>query len=260
MFPILPIVFAALVVFLSACASQPPARTPEAPVAAAPAVHVVQSNETLYRIAMRYGLDWRELARRNGITPPYLIFPGQRLALTAAAPAVPPPRASQSTPRQTPAMSSARTQPTQSSPGSPPPNPTVAISRAPPEPAASSMVWQWPADGPVVRPFASSAVSRRGIGIAGQRGDPVRAAGAGEVVYAGSGLVGYGRLIIIQHDARWISAYGHNDELLVTEGEKVRAGQRIARLGDSGTDRTILHFEIRVDGAPVDPSRYLPRR
>lgn len=259
MFFKLPVVLATLVLLLSACASQPPPRMAEPPAAVRPSVHVVQSNETLYRIAMRYGLDWRELARRNGIAPPYLIFPGQRLALTGAAPTVSP-RASQSTPRQTPAMSSARTQPTQSSSGSPPPYPSVAASRAPPEPAASSMVWQWPADGPVVRPFASSAVSRRGIGIAGQRGDPVRAAAAGEVVYAGSGLVGYGRLIIIQHDARWISAYGHNDELLVTEGEKVRAGQRIARLGDSGTDRTILHFEIRVDGAPVDPSRYLPRR
>jgi lipoprotein NlpD len=260
MFPLLPVAFAILVVLLSACASQPPSRTPEPPAAARPSVHVVQSNETLYRIAMRYGLDWRELARRNGISPPYLIFPGQRLALSAAAPSISP-RASQPPPRQSSAQSPTGSQPTQSSPGSRSPNPpAVPAVRPAPASATSSLVWQWPADGPVVRPFASSAVSRRGIGIAGERGDPVRAAAAGEVVYAGSGLVGYGRLIIIQHDARWISAYGHNDELLVTEGEKVRAGQRIARLGDSGTDRTILHFEIRVDGAPVDPSRYLPHR
>jgi len=103
-------------------------------------------------------------------------------------------------------------------------------------------------------------VTRRGIAIAGARGDPVRAAAGGEVVYAGSGLVGYGRLIILKHDARFISAYGHNDELLVSEGEVVKTGQLIARLGNSGAERPMLHFEIRVDGTPVDPTRYLPRR
>jgi lipoprotein NlpD len=126
--------------------------------------------------------------------------------------------------------------------------------------ATSPPQWQWPADGPIIRGFSNSAMTRRGIAIGGQRGDDVRAASGGEVVYAGSGLVGYGRLIIIKHDARFISAYGHNEELLVREGQNVRAGERIARLGDSGADRPMLHFEIRLDGAPVDPTRYLPRR
>jgi lipoprotein NlpD len=103
-------------------------------------------------------------------------------------------------------------------------------------------------------------VSSKGIVIAGNEGDPVRAAAAGVVVYRGSGLTGYGNLLIVKHDERWLSAYAHNERMLVAEGEKVGAGQRIATMGDSGTYRTQLHFEIRRDGTPVDPLTLLPRR
>jgi lipoprotein NlpD len=270
------VVVGCLALSLGGCATRAPA--PPEPVVVVPEVHVVQRDETLYRIATRHGLDWRDVALRNGIGPPYLIYPGQRLRLTGSAqlPRGPSPEAGasarttgptvpgQGTGSSGPAGASSRP-PAQAAPppstaGSParplPPRP------APPPPSAGSAApqWQWPADGPVLRAFSNSSVTRRGIAIGGRRGDDVRAAAAGEVVYAGSGLVGYGRLIILKHDARFISAYGHNEELLVREGDVVRAGQRIARLGDSGADRPMLHFEIRVDGTPVDPTRYLPRR
>jgi lipoprotein NlpD len=262
-----------LLVMLAGCASRAP--SPPAVAAHVPGTHVVQREETLYRIATRHGLDWRDVARRNGIGPPYLIYPGQRLRLTGAAAldpqaalperaAAPPPVAAPPTPHQPPPP------PIPGRSVSPPPSGTAAQAATRTQPPPSSATapagsgaaprWQWPADGPIVRPFSNSSVTRRGIAIGGRRGDDVRAAAAGEVVYAGSGLVGYGRLIIIKHDARFISAYGHNEALLVREGERVAAGQSIAQLGASGADSPMLHFEIRVDGTPVDPTRYLPRR
>jgi lipoprotein NlpD len=260
-------ILALLAVLLSGCAARAPA-PPPASGAAVPETHVVQRDETLYRIATRHGLDWRDVARRNGIGPPYLIYPGQRLRLTGAATIasrpVPDPAPAHAARSPAPAPAPAAPRPSTADPAppripaaAPQPRPAAA---APVATASSPLQWQWPADGPVLRGFSNSAVTRRGIAIGGRRGDEVRAATGGEVVYAGSGLVGYGRLIIIKHDARFISAYGHNEELLVREGEAVRAGQRIAFLGDSGADRPMLHFEIRVDGAPVDPTRYLPRR
>ncbi|AGA34593.1 Lipoprotein NlpD [Thioalkalivibrio nitratireducens DSM 14787] len=262
------IVIGVLAAWLAGCAARAPEpRTPAADT------HVVQRGETLYRISTRNGLDWRDVARRNGIGPPYLIYPGQRLRLAGAAPlasrpeparaASPPPPASRdSEPSAAPASR------TPDPPPTPEPSQRRAATPAAPEspprsatPAAvTSPQWQWPADGPVLRAFSNSSASRRGIAIGGERGDEIRAANGGEVVYAGSGLVGYGRLIIIKHDARFISAYGHNEELLVREGDRVQRGDRIARLGDSGAERPMLHFEIRVDGTPVDPIRFLPRR
>lgn len=254
----LPYLFWFTVGFAAALVTGCAARVPDPPAVtqpvATPDTHIVRRDETLYRIATRHGLDWRDVARRNGIGPPYLIYPGQRIRLSGAD-AAPAPRPA------------APARPATSAPASPAPAQRAAPSPAPaPAPAPVSAAapgsaqWQWPADGPVIRAFSNSAMTRRGIAIAGERGDEVRAAAAGEVVYAGGGLVGYGRLIIIKHDAQFISAYGHNEELLVREGQSVRAGERIARLGDSGAERPMLHFEIRRDGAPVDPTRYLPRR
>jgi len=250
--------------FVTALSSGCATRAPGTPTATAPgstpATHVVRRDETLYRIATRHGLDWRDVARRNGIGPPYLIYPGQRIRLAGAAPMTGGTAPTASAP-------ATRSVPPQPAPARPAPSPPVAAAPPPrPAPGAGPAAatrppeWQWPSEGPVIRGFSNSAMTRRGIAIGGQRGDDVRAAASGEVVYAGSGLVGYGRLIIIKHDARFISAYGHNEELLVREGQNVRAGERIARLGDSGADRPMLHFEIRLDGAPVDPTRYLPRR
>jgi lipoprotein NlpD len=117
--------------------------------------------------------------------------------------------------------------------------------------------WHWPARGRVVRRFGSAGSN--GIDIAGRPGQPVRAASAGRVVYSGGGLRGYGELIIVKHNKRYLSAYAHNEEALVKEGDIVAGGQRIATIGRTGTDRVKLHFEIRRDGKPVNPLRYLPK-
>lgn len=221
--------------------------------------HVVARGDTLFSIAWRYGWDYRQLAAANGIAAPYTIHPGQRIHLDR--------RPSQSTASAPPARSSAppaaTTPPRQASP------PPVASAPAPSRPAPSAgttvpsgtgaVTWRWPANGQVISPFSQRA-GQRGISIAGRDGDPVLAASDGVVVYRGNGLTGYGNLLIIKHNDRWLSAYAHNDEMLVREGERVRAGQRIATMGATGTFRTQLHFEVRRDGQPVDPVSVLPRR
>ena len=118
--------------------------------------------------------------------------------------------------------------------------------------------WRWPAEGRVSRGFSGSV--HKGIDIAGTRGEAVVATAAGKVVYAGTGIVGFGELLIVKHNEQYLSAYGHNDRLLVAEGDTVSAGQKIAEKGSSGTDTVKLHFEIRKDGKPIDPIRLLPRR
>lgn len=119
-------------------------------------------------------------------------------------------------------------------------------------------VWLWPTSGPVIRGYSESV--HKGIDIGGARGDKVSAVAAGKVVYAGTGIAGFGELLIIKHNDIYLSAYGHNDELLVAEGDTVAAGQAIAQKGSSGTDTIKLHFEIRQEGKPIDPQRLLPGR
>ncbi len=120
--------------------------------------------------------------------------------------------------------------------------------------------WQWPAQGPIIARFQGATGLNKGVDIAGDLGQPVLAAASGQVVYAGTGLRGYGKLLIIKHNDTFLSAYAHNDRLLVGEGDQVKAGQRIADMGSSGTSRVKLHFEIRREGTPVDPLNYLPKR
>lgn len=214
--------------------------------------HVVKKGETLYAIAWRYGWDFRALARANGIGSPYTIYPGQRISLALRSPAT----ASSTAPSQSGGASSKPS-------ATPAPKPAASSSRSPANPSASAggvVRWQWPASGKVVTRFSASSNGRQGIAIAGAHGSPVLAASAGKVVYRGSGLTGYGNLIIVKHDSRWLSAYAHNDRMLVKEGDTVKSGQKIATLGDSGTFRSQLHFEIRRDGDPVDPLRYLPKK
>ena len=121
-----------------------------------------------------------------------------------------------------------------------------------------ALAWVWPATGRVLRGFSEGG--NKGLDISGRTSSPVRAAARGRVVYSGSGLVGYGKLIIVKHNKSYLSAYAHNDRLLVKEGDSVRGGQRIAQMGQTGTQEVKLHFEIRRDGRPVDPLIYLPRR
>lgn len=141
----------------------------------------------------------------------------------------------------------------------PPPVSAPATARAaPPAPGGRVTAWLWPAVGPVTRGFQANV--HKGIDIGGERGDPVRAVADGVVVYAGTGIVGFGELLIVKHNDVYLSAYGHNDRLLVGENAVVRAGQTIAEKGSSGTDTVKLHFEIRQEGKPVDPLRLLPKR
>lgn len=227
---------------------------------------VVRKGETLYRIATRHGISPLDLAMWNRIAPPYTIYPGQRLRLTPPAPRRdPPPAARPSTPpvagARPPASTPARPQPPATRPpattGSPPGSQTTP---PPAAPVAAAFAWRWPAEGNLVSRFAAGDPTRQGIDIAGAAGSPVRAAADGVVVYSGSGLVGYGELIIVKHDEQWLSAYGHNRARLVNEGQRVRAGEQIAEMGRSGAARDMLHFEIRFNGRPQDPLAYLPKR
>jgi lipoprotein NlpD len=220
------------------------------------ATTTVQRGDTLYGIAFRNGLDFRDVAAWNGIGPPYTIHPGQRLRLypesgVAGRPARDGSRRPSGHAAATPVRPQAATRPaTRPSPGS----------SAQPPPAASGLDLRWPADGELVGRFVSGDPTKQGIDIAGRAGDPVRAAADGVVVYSGAGLVGYGELVIVKHNDAWLSAYGHNRARKVNEGQLVKAGQQIAEMGRSGAARDMLHFEIRYNGKPVDPLRHLPRR
>ncbi|MBK1690850.1 peptidoglycan DD-metalloendopeptidase family protein [Ectothiorhodospira mobilis] len=231
--------------------------------------YTVRRHETLYSIAWRYGLEWRELARWNGIDAPYTIYPGQRLRMNP--PAGESPEAPEQKPtavaadrsRSVSGRGGAHREPSGHETGStrsPAPRQAPEATQAAPARQQTGIRWQWPTRGEVVRRFPREDTAKRGIGIAGQRGQPVRAAAGGRVVYSGSGLVGYGKLIIVKHDQRYLSAYAHNDKIFVKEGVEVRAGEEIALMGETGTDRPMLHFEIRRDGEPVDPLNYLPDR
>jgi lipoprotein NlpD len=238
------------------CSSRPKHVRKPAPAAPAsvstPAYHTVKKGDTLSEIAFRYDLDYRAVARWNGIRPPYRIYPGQRIRLH-------PPKGGE-------ARSTARPPPKKSATGKATSRPKGRTARSGSKPekrdgaAASRIAWAWPTEGKIVRRFKPDSPGRKGIDIAGRPGQPVRAAAAGKVVYAGSGLRGYGALIIIKHNNTYLSAYAHNRRLLVKEGQRVRKGQQIAELGATGTDSPKLHFEIRRNGKPVDPLRYLPRR
>ncbi len=295
--------------------------------------YTVQAGDTLYKISVQYGVDYRDLARWNGISPPYTIYPKQTLrvgssAAPAAAASAPAPgssatvsasaqrppagsdrvgaaavaSATQPAPgydanlgvtlpegaepisggsgqpsapvfepeapstaasATVPAAASSATQTASSSPTAtalpaptppPPPPATVAVAR----PSAAG--WIWPTSGKVVVTYASGDPTRQGIDITGELGQAVIAARDGEVVYSGAGLIGYGELVIVKHSPELLSAYGHNRTRLVKEGDKVKAGQKIAEMGKSSNNRVLLHFEIRKNGKPVDPMPLLPAR
>ncbi|MGX5729922.1 peptidoglycan DD-metalloendopeptidase family protein [Pseudoxanthomonas beigongshangi] len=206
----------------------------------------VQRGDTLYGLAFRNGIDFRDLAAWNGIGSPYTIYPGQTLRLYPS-----------SGSRPTTGSATTGTAPR------PAPPPATSAPKPPPPQAApvnSGFSWRWPADGHVIGRFVPGDATKQGIDIAGSGGQAVRAAADGVVVYSGAGLVGYGELIIVKHSEAWLSAYGHNRKRLVNEGQNVKAGQQIAEMGSSGAAREMLHFEIRYNGKPVDPQQYLPKR
>lgn len=213
--------------------------------------HTVVGGDTLYGIAFRYGQDYRVLARRNGIRAPYRIYPGRRLVLDA----FPRPRAATGPPRKWPAVRAHRERPvTRKQAMATAPRPVPARAAASSDPIR----WQWPAQGRLQAIGIGSG--KQGVEIVGEIGQAIRAAAAGQVVYSGDGLVGYGRLIIIKHDDTYFSAYAHNRRLLVREGIRVSGGQPIAEMGSTGTNQVKLYFEIRRNGKPVPPRDYLPER
>ena len=220
--------------------SKPPVRI-SAPKYGATAT--VQRGQTLYRIATDNGISALDLAMWNNVPPPYTIYPGQRLRLYPG------------TSRATPSSGAGARRPvaTTSRPATPAPVATVV-------PTQSTFAWRWPADGSLVGRYAPGEPTQQGIDIAGNAGAPVRTAADGVVVYSGSGLVGYGELVIVKHNDQWLSAYGHNRSRIVNEGQVVKAGQQIAEMGHSGAARDMLHFEIRYNGKPVDPLQYLPKK
>ena len=281
-----------------------PAETAAPPRVARPGHYIVKPGDTLIRIALDHGQNYRDIAAWNGLENPTLIEEGQELRVVRPeAPAVSRPAApSTAEPRsvaQAAAVPAAPADGVRREPKGgklpyseqawaqaqkpdaplvvakvepkPEPRPEVKPDAKPeakpeskPEPKqepagnGDKIDWAWPASGKVIAAF--NETSSKGVDLAGKPGDPVLAAAGGRVVYAGTGLRGYGKLVIVKHDNSFLSAYAHNQSLLVKEGQAVSKGQKIAELGDTDSDRPKLHFEIRRQGKPVDPGKYLPPR
>ncbi|NQD37086.1 peptidoglycan DD-metalloendopeptidase family protein [Permianibacter sp. IMCC34836] len=296
--PVAITVFAGVATLLAGCLPPPMAPFESRLIAQEQAIdrgyHVVAAGETLYSIAFAYDLDFRTLARWNGVDTDYRIFPGQRLKLSGPklpigtyerqssdenvkiSTAEPPPKAVE-LPSVRPSNSS--TNPPKASPTAPisaakpgtnkpladvqkdtktPVNPQE--NRTSPGVANGPIKWSWPAPGKLLAGFSASPTGNKGVNIAGHSGEPVKAAASGRVVYAGNGLRGFGQLVIVKHDDDFLSAYAHNSRLHVKENDSVKAGQLIADIGSTGTDVEQLHFEIRYQGQPVDPLKHLPKR
>ncbi|MGB1238454.1 MAG: peptidoglycan DD-metalloendopeptidase family protein [Pseudomonadales bacterium] len=236
-----------------------------------PPVYTVKSGDTLYSIAWRYGLDYRQLARANNIKSDFVIYRGQRLKLrykpqiqTKVASNSSSVNASNKVSQKTVISKKSTSEKTRKNSNKGNENkPLKSTAQEKNKTLVSSQAvqkvsrWRWPAAGKVVSRFSSK---NKGIDISGNQGDPVFAAADGKVVYAGNGILGYGNLIIINHNEEYLSAYAHNSVILVVENDRIKAGKKIAEIGSSGTIQTILHFEVRRDGKPVNPLNYLPRR
>jgi lipoprotein NlpD len=274
--------------------------TPVSASAADGPTYTVKKGDTLYAIALDHGQDYKDVAAWNNLENPNKINAGQQLRMSPpgsgegapvavvkpiAGPAAveikpvdsrpvaakPSGEANTDTLKRGPkggkepyseeALARAREQqPVKLAEPAPVVEPKPAPAVAPPAPAvaAGAIDWAWPAEGSVLAPFSEG--SNKGVDIAGKMGDPVMATAAGKVVYAGSGLRGYGKLVIVRHDAEFLSAYAHNSNILVKEGQAITRGQRIADIGNTDAESPRLHFEIRRQGKPVDPMKYLPAR
>jgi len=261
-----------------------------------PDSYVVTKGDTLYSIGLNHGLDYREIARTNNIPPPYMIAVGQRLNLarlkqrdanmpepttsaqtetdngvivtpididgdtstsnttTGTVPVLTEPKAT----REPYSVSAENQTPTQT-PSQPVATASTNTEQAPVAQTAATTVssagWAWPTKGKVIANFGQT--KNKGIDIAGSKGQAVTASAGGKVIYAGSDLRGYGKLVIIKHNKSFLSVYAHNSNILVKEGQVVKTGQKIAAMGNTDTDRNKLHFEIRQKGKSVDPAKFL---
>lgn len=208
-----------------------------------PQVYIVKPKDTLYSIAWRYRLDYRDIARWNNISHPYTIRTGDRLLLSDSGKALQ---------TKIPAPLNG--------------NDSISINRESIRMPVTEVVaensvlnWQWPAQGKIIRFFESDKISSQGIDISGHFRQAVLAAAGGRVVYSGEGLIGYGKLLIIKHNEMYLSAYAHNHAVFVMEGDEIKTGQHIAEMGITRGGQAQLHFEIRKLGKPVDPMKYLPK-
>ncbi len=266
------IILTSLLIF--GCANPPPARVIERqqPPTKKIQTHGVVANETLYSIAWRYNLDYKKLARHNAISAPFTIYKGQsvRLDVNNQASRKTSPVTKVATIRSRPkpvkapvkpvsANPKAQSQATKPSARRSENKPKILMAKNVPTFSKEPLKWRWPTKGRVLSGYTSNKGLNKGIDIGGNLGQPVTAATSGEVVYAGTGLRGYGKLLIIKHSEIYLSAYAHNRVLNVKEGESVKVGQQIAEMGSSGTDKIKLHFEIRKDGKSVNPLSYLPK-
>ena len=224
--------------------------------------YVVRRGDTLFSIAWRFGQDPEVLRGRNQLNSD-LIIPGQTLKLRGEVPPEPEPKPR---PRPKPVIPSpikAESEPGQKPTVTQKPKakPKKAVKQKPPAASVPQFTgWQWPVDGPIIEAYSEKTRFSRSIQLGGKAGTPVKASASGRVVYAGDGLVGFGNLVIISHQGKLLSAYGHNQTLNVKVGDVVRAGQVVARMGSTGTDRVKLHFEIRKKGKPIDPASLMPKR
>jgi lipoprotein NlpD len=274
-------------------APAPPATAVEPPAPKPVPVHTVKRGETLVSIALQYGLDYRELAAWNNIVNPNALKVGQVLLVaappgtSASAPAIATPLVSAGPPIEARPLGNSVTAKVEprgqklpfseravaqlavpeagiplgtAPPAVVPPSPAVETAPVPEPPRptgtdSDELDWMWPVKGKVIAAFSEAT---KGMDIGGRKGAPVLAAASGRVIYADQGLRGYGKLVIIRHNSTWLSAYAHNDNLLVKEQQEVRKGQKIAEMGSTDTDQVKLHFEVRRQGKPVDPAKYLP--
>lgn len=228
--------------------------------------YTVRKGDTLYSIAFNAGTNVPAIASLNGISAPYNIYPGQQLrlhvfesqslgsksgggAVVVAQPAVVKPtgQTSRWVEKKTVAAPA-------------PKEYAQETAQNNNNPVSSTLGWRWPAEGKLVEGFSTAEQGNKGIDIAGSKGQPVFAASDGKVVYAGSALRGYGKLIILKHDDEYLSAYAHNDQLRVQEGQSVKKGMVIADMGSTDAPDVRLHFEIRYKGKSVNPMSYLPKR
>lgn len=284
-------VIALMLILLAGCSSHPPAKVRDrsssiygsrhsvhAVHAKKPLSYIVKKGDTLYSIGFRYGVDFHSLASWNGIAKPYTIQVGQSIRFKAPVQLTSQrklpskhktnsPRTSRSsttkarvvknsTTSQTKSKNSAKKAVSQITKNKPKKRPIKTYSSN----SKGKVRWQWPVKGKIITRFSASDNARNGINIAAKSGVNIKAAAAGVVVYSGNGLRGYGELIIIKHNDLYLSAYAHNKQRKVREGDQIKAGQVIALLGQTGTDRPMLHFEVRFKGKPVDPLKYLPAR
>jgi len=233
-----------------------------------PGYYTVRPGDTLIGIGLETGQYWKDLAQWNNLENPDLLRIGQVVRVvppvalaegtTTTQPTSPtgvvaaPVKTPQVTPSTPKVSDTAEAKPTT------PPTPEKKPASPPPASSSGGILFAWPASGPIIAKF--HAEKNKGIGIGGQAGDPVLAAADGRVVYAGSQLRGYGNLIIIKHSDTYLTAYAHNEKLLVKEEQNVKLGQKIAEMGKTDSDRVKLHFEIRQKGVPTDPTRFLPKR